>query len=137
MLNKVASEGRVVSGTQDHVSETQTKKKKQIWLVYFQGLWMGGDDYDTIKICGEKLFIQLLVKRKLCFDEHLPMVKTGELVLEALLPALPSPYQRHQNTWTNLGIWTFFLFSQHGALKKQRKPGKTFISFNICLVFCI
>lgn len=28
-------------------------------VFHFLGLWMGGDNYDTIKICGEKLYQQL------------------------------------------------------------------------------
>ena len=70
------------------------------------------------------------------------MVKLGGLALEALLPAQRFSYQRHQNTLTNLETRKFFLLSQHGALRRQKKPGESslllqqeqnilFVNFNI------
>ena len=53
------------------------------------------------------------------------MVTLGGLALEGLLPAQLFSYQRHQNTLTNLETRKFFLLSQHGALRQQKKPGES------------
>ena len=43
-----------------HIPSLLLRLSEVTMFVHFLGLWIGGDDYDTTKICGQKVYQQLM-----------------------------------------------------------------------------